>query len=109
MARKAIKDKIAKISATVRKWKFESTGTSTNFRGLVLDENGKFRFEILQNDEYNQLSRLVGTSKYMKDRHDMRGLAHYMLDRGLVPMTDEEKEKWKDDKVFPISIIEEAY
>jgi hypothetical protein len=108
VARKKIKDKIAAVNASARKWKFETTGTPHNFRGMVIDEKGKFRFEILENGDYNQLSRLIGTSKYMKDAHDMRGLAQYLMDRNLVPMSDEEKVKWKDG-IFPISIIEEAH
>jgi hypothetical protein len=88
---------------------FEVTGTynpkgTSNFLGSVKDEKGKVLLLIKEDEDYNQLTRLLNTSKYMNKLEDMRGLAEYVYDRNLITMDEEEKEEWRKKKRNPVEI-----
>lgn len=107
MPSKKIKEAFAAIDATQIKWTFEVTKKNPkDFAAKLYDEHHKVIMVIVENDDYNQLSRLLNTSKYMKDEHDMKGLSQYVWDRNLLKMDVEEKEKWNKKKVIPIVIKE---
>jgi hypothetical protein len=106
MARKKIKALLDKKKAGVRKWTFEVLKTPEEYRGKIKDENGRVIMEVIENVDYNTLSRLLNTNKYMTNEHDMKGLAEYVWDRGLVPMEDDEKDEWKKKKIVPVEIKE---
>jgi hypothetical protein len=106
MARKKIKALLDKKKSGIRQWTYEVVKTSTDYCGKVKDEKGRVVFEVIENIDYNVLSRLLNTNKYMSHEHDMKGLAKYLWDRGLVPMDDEEKEDWKKKKIVPVELKE---
>jgi hypothetical protein len=95
-----VQQRIEAVRAKARQWTFETSGTYTlggdsNFVGKVKDENGKIVLIIREDPIYNQLSFLFKVTKYMDDLNDMRGLAAYLWDRNLIPLSKEEKEEWK--------------
>jgi hypothetical protein len=109
MPTKYAKEKLDAIKSKIRQWTFEVSGTYipngiSSFFGKIKDEKGQVVMIIKEDEEFNQLSRLLGTSKYMKKPNDMRGLAEYVFDRNLIPMTEEERNHWKSKKNFPIDI-----
>lgn len=109
MPTKAAQAKLDAIKSKIRQWTFEVQGTFvpngiSNFIGKVKDEKGKVVIIIKEDEEYNQLSRLLRTSKYMQKPDDMRGLAKWVFDRNLVPLTTEEREYWLKKKHLPIEI-----
>lgn len=107
MARKKIKEALAAAQSKIRQWTFVvSKSDPKDFSAVIKDEKGKTVLPILENELWNQMSMLTGKSKYMTDYHDMKGLATYVLDRGLVPLSTEEKFEWKKKKVSPIVIKE---
>lgn len=108
MARAKIKAALAKVNSKVRQWTLNVISSDPNdYEAMVRDENSWAILPILENDDYNQLSSLIRISKYMSDQHDMAGLAAYLLDRGLVQMTQEEKQAWKKKKIKPIELKEQ--
>jgi len=95
-----VQQKIEAVKAKARQWTFETSGTYTpggdsNFVGKVKDEDGRVVLIIKEDADFNHLSRILKTSKHMKDLNDMRGLATYCWERNLILMTKEEKEEWK--------------
>jgi len=106
--RKKLKAKLEAIK-NIRHWIFEVKGTyspggDSNFEGKVKDDTGRTILTIVENEDYNQLTRLLRTSKYMQKLEDMKGLAEYIWDRNLIPISEEEKEEWKKKKHLPIDI-----
>jgi hypothetical protein len=100
-----------KIEAKHHQWTFEIQGKYnpsgiSNFFGKLKDEGGRVIVTIRENEDYNQISRLLMTSKYLTSIRDMRGLARWAWDRGLVQMNKEEKEKWNKKKIVPLDIKE---
>jgi hypothetical protein len=106
MPSKKAKKAIESVKSKIRQWTFETTGTRADFVGKIKDEKGKVILQIVENEDFNQLSRLLNTSKYMQNEHDMRGLAKYIWDRCLVPMEPEERDEWKKKRVCPVDIRE---
>src|ERR1700675_3469660 len=99
MARKKIKEALAAAQSKVRQWTFVvSKSDPKDFAAWIRDEKGKDVLPILENEDWNQMSMLTGKSKYMKDYHDMKGLAAYVLDRGLVAMNETQQFEWKKKK-----------
>jgi|ERR1035441_440747 hypothetical protein len=106
-----IQQRIEAVRSKAKQWTFETSGTYTpggtsNFVGKVKDENGKTVIIIREDADFNHLTRIIHTSKHMQDINDMRGLANYIWERNLIPMTNEEKEEWKKKirHSFPIDI-----
>ena len=109
MPSKKAKAGIEAIKSSMRHWTFEVKGTFvpkgiSNFIGKLKDENGFIILTIKEDEDFNQLSRLINTSKYMRHVNDMKGLALYAWDRNLVLMKEEEKESWKKKRVVPLDI-----
>jgi hypothetical protein len=59
---------------------------------------------IKEDEDFNQVSRLLKTSKYIQKLDDMRGLAQWVFDRNLVPMEQEEHDYWIKRKSLPVDI-----
>lgn len=106
MARKKIKEALEAKKLGIRKWTYEVSEKPGEYKGRVKDEKGLCILEIREDIDYNTLSRLLNTNKYMSNKHDMKGLALYLWDRGLVPMEPEEKEEWKKKKITPVELKE---
>lgn len=106
MARKKIKAALEAKKFGIRKWTFEVRRDGSDFFGKIKDESGRTIMEVIENVDYNTLSRILNTAKYMTDEHDMRGLARYVWDRNLVLMEPEEKDEWKKKKIIPVAIKE---
>ena len=77
---------------------------NSNFVGTVKDDKGKVLLLIKEDEDYNHLTSLLNTSKYMNKLEDMCGLAEYVYNRNLIPMNDEEKEEWRKKKRIPVEI-----
>lgn len=110
MARKKIKALLEKkkeqSTDKIRKWTYEVSEVPGAYKGKIKDDDGRVVLVIQEDIDYNTLSRLLNTNKYMSDKHDMKGLARYVWDRGLVVMEDEEKESWKKKKIVPVELKE---
>lgn len=110
MPSKKAKAAIAEVKSKFRNWTFETSGELvpngvSNFIGKLKDENGKVIMSIREDEDYNQLSHLLLTSKHMRREDDMKGLAAYVWDRNLLPFeNDDEKDEWKQKKVIPLDI-----
>jgi hypothetical protein len=109
MPSKKAKLAIAAVKSSMRHWTFEVKGTfnpkgTSDFIGKLKDDKGRVIMTIKEDDDFNQLSRLLNTSKYMRAANDMKGLAEYVWDRNLVLMEEEEKESWKKKRVIPLNI-----
>jgi hypothetical protein len=105
------KKQLKEVKEKRHQWIFEVHGTyvpggDSNFIGKLKDEAGKVVIQIKEDQDYNQLSRLFQTSKYMTSVRDMKGLAKWAWDRGLVPMATDEKAKWNKKKIVPLDIKE---
>ena len=106
MARKKIKAALEAKKIGIRKWTFEWFRNQSGFYGSIKDENGRTVMPVVEDIDYNTLSRILNTAKYMSNEHDMKGLARYVWDRNLVPMNPEEKEEWRRKKTVPVEIKE---
>lgn len=108
MPTKKAKAALAANKSKIHKLTYHVKGAkdTEDYLGVLKNESGIVLFTILENEDYNQLSRLLSTSKYMKDEHDMKGLAEYVFDRDLLGLEPEEKEEWKKKKQIPIDIKE---
>lgn len=104
MASKKAKAAIEAANAKIRNWTYHVDERPGYYRGIVKTEEGLPIFAIIEDQDYNQLSRLLSTSKYMQSKTDMKGLAEYLWDRGLVPMEKEERDYWKKKKIVPLKI-----
>ena len=109
MAHKRLKQKLEAVNSKMRHWIFETQGEYnptgiSNFVGTLKDDNGRIVMIFKEDEDFNQLSRLLNTSKYMRRVNDMKGLAEYVWDRNLVLMEEEEKESWKKKHVVPLDI-----
>lgn len=110
MARKKIKALLDKKKeqtvGNIRKWTYEVSDKPGKYIGKIKDNTGRVILVIQEDIDYNTLSRLLNTNKYMSDKHDMKGLARYIWDRGLVVMEEDEKDEWKKKKVVPVELKE---
>lgn len=106
MASKKAKAGLAAVQDKYRKLTFESRGNKDEFEGKLKDESGRVILEILENEDYNQLSRILNTSKHMSNIHDMRGLATYVWERNILTFSNEEKKDWNKKNIVPIEIVE---
>src|ERR1035437_6174574 len=115
MITKRAKAAIEAVKSKHRHWTFEVKGTFctsgiSDFLGKLKDENGLVVLTIKEDEDFNQLSRLMITSKYMRSVNDMKGLAEYVWDRNLVILNEdkeknrEEKESWNKKKIIPLDI-----
>src|ERR1035437_7625994 len=107
MVSKKAKLAIETVKAKMRHWTFETKGTFnpkgiSDFIGKLKDDAGRTILTVKEDEDFNQLSRLLNTSKYMRSVNDMKGLAEYIWDRNLVIMEDEEKESWKKKRTVPL-------
>ncbi len=105
-ANKRVQQAAEAALAKIHFWTFETKGTRRNFEGKLKDEKGRVVVTILENEDYNQLSRLLNTSKYMRDEHDMKGLTQWVWERNMVPMKMDEHEEWNRKKRIPLDIKE---
>jgi hypothetical protein len=107
-----------KVEDKHHQWIYETTGKYvpggvSNYIGKLKDEGGKIVVIIREDMDYNQLSRLLNTSKIMSHARDMKGLSTWCWQRGLVPMAGEteedreaEKAMWNKKKIIPLDIKE---
>jgi len=104
-----VKKRIEEVKNKYFQWTFEVSGTynpdgDSNFLGKVKDEAGRVVMTIKEDPDFNQLSRLIRTSKYLTKPTDMKGLAEYIWDRNLLPMDPEDKAEWQKKKRIPIDV-----
>ena len=100
---------IEAVKAKNFQWTFEVKGSYnpsgvSNFLGKIKDESGKVVMTIKEDEDFNQVTRLLKTSKYMKKLDDMKGLAEYIWDRNLLPMEPEKRDEWNKKKRIPLDI-----
>jgi hypothetical protein len=104
VANKRIKEKMESTKKDFIKLTYSIVQDAKGFCGSVKDEKGRLILQIFEDEDYNQLSRLIHTSKYMSGPKDTKGLANYIWERGLVTVTKEDKAFWDKKKVIPIEI-----
>jgi hypothetical protein len=104
-AKKALKE----VKSKHKQWTYEVSGNfnpggDSNYSGKLKDQNGRVIICIKEDSDFNQLSRLLVTSKYMRNEMDMKGLAEWVWDRNLLPMDSDERKEWRKKKVVPLDI-----
>ena len=109
--KKYAKEALKKVEDKRHQWTYETHGQYnpngvSNYFGKLKDEGGRVIVSIRENEDYDQLSSLINVSKHMSHPRDMKGLAKWAWERGLVPMDKEERDKWNKKKIVPLDIRE---